>query len=259
MIRTLPELARAWWSLEEDWPDRSVRTYLHARPLAPVYRVLSRWDEEKRVNALARMVMTVSDRLHRLARVWQEWEEFDPGAFFDLYPEQVEALVSIRSSHHRVVVTFFTDVLIPAFQDAESFWVEEVVPALHVAQPMLLGNGRGNADPAGETWARLVAHELGPEMERRLYRAAREIQAVRDRLYEWGCVSFLATNTSGMNGRTRGQGGGTRHRTYIRERLALVPTLTMTLSFSTHAHAQQARLRALRRWLKRDWHRSRAR
>ncbi len=258
MIRTLPELARAWWLLEEDWPEGSVVKRLHRRPLTPVYRVSSRWDEEKRLNALARMVMTLSDRMSRLPHIWKEWDVFDPGAFFDLYPEQAEILVDIRSSHRYVRVRFFTDVLIPAFQDVETFWVEEVVPALHVAHPVLLGKGRGEMDPAGETWAHLVARELGPEMERRLYRAAQEIQAIRNRLYEWGCVTFLATGTFPYNGHRPKEGSPARYQAYLRQRLRLIPTLTLQITFSLHAQERHARNRALRRWLKRNWHRSRA-
>ncbi len=257
MIRTLPELARAWWLLEEEWPGISTTKRIHTRPLAPVYRVKSRWSEERRVRALAQAIGVINDRLSRLPRVWHEWEEFDPGAFFDLYPEQVDVLVDIQASRRRVRVTFYADLLVPSFQEAETFWVNEVIPALHVAQPSLLAARPTGEDPASEVWAQLVARELGPEMEQRLYRAAQEIQAVRNLLYERGDVTFLATmvDVGDRERLPRPVRGG---QALLAERLRLIPTLTLQLTFPTNLREQQARGQALRRWLRRSWHRSRA-
>jgi len=204
------------------------------------------------------MIITLTDRLSRLPRVWNEWEEFDPEAFFDLYPEQAEVLVDIRETRNRVRATFFADVLVPTFREAEIYWLEHVVPALHVAQPVLLGQGAQRMDPASETWANLVAYELAPEMEEHVYRAAQEIQSVRELLYEWGDVSFLTTAAGGRERRRLLQSSNGHMSPRLKERLRLIPSLTLELTFVTNVPEQLARQRALWRWRRRRWRRSRA-
>lgn len=259
MIRTLPELARAWWTLEDRWGDGSSVRQVMRRPLAPAYRLPPHVLGQKRVEALARIVRLVADRLSRLPRVWEEWDVFAPDAFFDLYPEQVDVLVDIVQSRSQVKVSFYTDVLLPAFQEAEQFWVEQVVPALHVAHPVFFGNGKEPPDPAGLTWAEEVARDLGPGMEERLYRAAREIRTVRDLLYDWGVVDFLVT-TASWEERYRVALSRNGHvDTSVWKRLQFVPTLTLEMSFSLVPPEQRTRRRALLRWQRRSWHRSHAR
>ena len=260
MIRTLPELARAWWTLEDRWPNTSSTQRLLQRPLAPAYRVRDQGEEEERARFLARSVSVLADRLSRLVRVWEEWDEFDTPAFFDLYPEQAEVLVAIRQTRTVVRVTVFADVLSPAFRKAELFWTEHIVPALHVAQPALFGSPPAKmADPAGETWAHLLAKELGPEMERRLYAAAREIERARHLLYEWGLVDFLVTSAA-WEERYRVAASRNGHvDARLWERLRLVPTLTLEIAFSLVPESARLRRRALMRWYRRPWSRSRAR
>ncbi len=228
------------------------------RPLAPAYRISARQEQNRRVRSLARMMTVLTDRMSRLPSAWNEWEDFDPGAFFDLYPEQAEVLVDIRETRHWVRVIFFADVLVPAFREAEVHWMEHVVPALHVAQPVLLGQGQQHLDPASETWADLVAYELAPEMEEHLYRAAHEIQSVRELLYDWGDVTFLATAAGGREHKRVIHSGNGHMTPRMKERLHLIPTLTLELTFSPNASAQTAKQRALLRWKKRSWSRSQA-
>ncbi len=261
MIRTLPELARAWWTLEDRWPNTSSTQQLLRRPLAPAYRVRAQGEEEERARFLARSISVLVDRLSRLPRAWGEWEEFDAAAFFDLYPEQANVLLSIRETRSAVRVTAFADVLSPAFQEAETYWVEHVVPALHVAQPALFARaGAGSEmDPVGETWAEMLAREIGPEMERRLYRAAREIERARALLYEWGLVDFLITSAA-REERYRVAASRNGHvDARLWERLRLVPTLTLEIAFSLVPESARLRRRALMRWYRRPWSRSRAR
>ena len=258
MIRTLPELARAWWTLEAQWPIVSSSKQLRSRPLVPAYRVPTQRGETAKLHALARIVNVLADRLARLPRAWTEWDTFDPGAFFDLYPEQVEVLVSVYQTRHQVQVTVYADVLMPAFQEAEIYWTETVVPALHVAQPALFGRANGHTDPASETWARLLAENIGPEMEQHLYRAAQEIQRVRDLLYEWGVVDFLVTSAAREERYrvARSHNGHVDARTW--KRLQLMPTLTLQLTFTPQTEEVRLRRRALLRWQRRPWGRSHA-
>ena len=260
MIRTLPELARAWWTLEDRWPNTSSTQQLLQRPLAPAYRVRARGAEEERARFLARSITVLVDRLARLPRVWQEWETFDAAAYFDLYPEQVDVLLTIRETKRLVRVTAFADVLSPSFQEAETYWIEHVVPALHVAQPALFATaGKEPLDGVGETWAELLASEIGPEMERRLYKAAREIERARSLLYDWGLVDFLITSAA-WEERYRVAASRNGHvDARLWERLRLVPTLTLEIAFSLVPESARLRRRALMRWHRRPWSRSRAR
>ncbi len=260
MIRTLPELARAWWTLEDRWPHNSSTRQLLQRPLAPAYRISPKLAGEMRIKALARSIAVLADRLSRLPRAWREWDEFDAAAFFDLYPEQADVLVTIRESRSRVRVTLFADVLSPAFQDAETFWVEHVIPALHVAQPALFGPTDERVVERVEIeWAELLAGEIAPEMDRRLYGAAQEIERVRDLLYDWGLVDFLVSSAAWKE-RYRVAASRNGHvDSRLWERLRLVPTLTLEIDFALVPERARLRRRALMRWHRRPWHRSRAR
>ena len=248
-------------TLDTRWPVTSSTRRLLRRPLVPAYRVPAHLPEDRHPEALARIVALLAERLARVPRVWPEWEDFDAGAFFDLYPEQAEVLVDIRQTRTQVTITLYPDVLVPAFQEAETFWAEHVLPALAVAQPALFppnGHARGRSDPASDLWAEELARHLGPEMEARLYRAAQVIQTIRERLFDLGSVDFLVTSAvreerdrvaRSLNGATAGR---------IWERLRLLPTLTLQLAFSSQGDLVRRR-RALQRWRQRPWSRSHAR
>jgi len=258
MIRTLPELARVWWTLEDAWPGTSTARVLLARPLASTYSVSAAWPEDRRVQAAARAVQVMADRLSRLPHVWDEWDPFDPGAFLDLYEEQADVLVSIRQTHNRVQVFLFVDLLVPAVQAAEIYWSEQVVPALHVAQPVLFSRN-GTPDVVSHTWAELVAREVAPEMETRIYAAAQEIRWIRETLYQQGDACFLGTSASLEERYRVSRDSNGRLDNRLWERLQMVPTLTLELTFVPGGSPEMLRRRALRRWRGRPWRRCHAR
>jgi len=258
MIRTLPELARVWWTLEDTWPEVSSARQLLCRPLVPAYKVNPSWPGEKRVQAAACAVRILADRLARLPRVWAEWDVFDAEAYFDLYPEQARVLVTLHQTRHKVQVMLFADLLVPGFREAELYWVEKVVPALHAAQPALFSRD-GHPDDASHAWAEWVAREVGPEMEARLYAAAAEIRHVREVLYEQGDVGFLAASASLEERYRVSRLGNGRVDVRLWQRLQMVPTLTLELTFMPGVREEILRRRALRRWRHRPWHRSHAR
>lgn len=257
-IRSLPELAQAWWTLETRWPGTSsVRRFLQ-RPLVPAYRVNPHLPPEKRQERLARVVNLLADRLARIPKVWHEWEVFDPEGFFDLYPEQAELLVEIRETRSQVHVSIYADLLSPAFQEAERFWAERVLPALHVAQPALFPRNGTPAEPVSDEWARDLARTLAPQMEERLYQAAVELAGVRDILYSWGSVDFLITSAAREERERIARSMDGRIASEVWERLRLVPTLTLQLTFASQPEAVRRR-RRLQRWRRRPWSRSHAR
>ncbi len=258
MIRSLPELARAWWTLDAQWPGISSTRRLLERPLVPAYRVPSGLSVEAQRERVARVINLLADRLARVPKVWHEWDVFDVEGFFDLYPAQAEVLVEIQETRSQVIVTLYADVLCPAFQEAEIFWSERVVPALHVAQPALFSRNGQPADPASDAWVEELAHHLAPEMETHLYRAAEEMNAIRDILYRWGSVDFLVTSAAREEREriTRSLDGQVATRVW--ERLRLVPTLTLQLAFTAHSEHVRRR-RALLRWRRQSWDRSHAR
>ncbi len=258
MVRSLPELARAWWTLDVRWPVVSSTRRLLERPLVPAYRVPHGLPAAEQRERVARVINLLADRLARVSKVWREWDVFDVEGFFDLYPSQAEVLVEIQETRSQVMVTLYADLLCPVFQAAETFWTERVLPALHVAQPVLFSHNGQSPDPAGDMWAEELAHHLAPEMERRLYAAAEEINAIRELLYRWGSVDFLITSAAREERERIARSLDGQVASRVWERLRLVPTLTLQLAFAAQPeHAR--RRRALLRWRRQSWRRSHAR
>jgi len=73
------------------------------------------------------------DHCHRLSTAFREWQEFDPSPFFDLYPDQAEMLVRQEKGKYYTRVSFCGDMLIPAFQAAETYFVETFAPTYQSA------------------------------------------------------------------------------------------------------------------------------
>ncbi len=112
----------------------------------------------KEAEAMVPVYRRLIDHCHRLPAAFQEWQEFDPSPFFDLYPEQAEMLVRQEKGRHYTRIAFCGDMLIPAFQSAETYFVETFAPAYRLAH-------QGSRSDA-ETQA-AYATEVEPEMVRR--------------------------------------------------------------------------------------------
>ena len=170
-IRSVPSLAahirnvqreRVYDSSAQACPAAGlVRTYHPAKldellDARPSISVLNR-----EADAMAHVLRRLSDHLQRLSHAFGEWQNFDAGAYFDLYPKQAEVLVNTRAMGRMTRITFFGDLLIPRFQLAEHYFVETFAPSYRAAFPV--GREPDRQGPAMQ----LFRDEVEPEMARR--------------------------------------------------------------------------------------------
>lgn len=204
--------------------------------LVPMYRVNGGHSAVGEVEAAARVVSEVVERMRRLNGAYGEWQQFDIPAYFDLNEQQAACLVRISERVSTVHITFYADLLLPSFQQLLHYWVDTFVPAyaqlgesaeryehfLTAVQPTLI-----------EQWQRV----LGIVLQTRRFLLAD--------------VSFLAAN-GGQEERARWrhwwqQSPAPGLDPRLMPELGQLPTLTLSLDFPLPAHRQPHRLRRLRR------------
>ena len=112
----------------------------------------------KEAEAMVPVYRRLIDHCHRLPTAFREWQEFDPSPFFDLYPEQAELLVRQEKGKHYTRISFCGDMLIPAFQSAETYFVEIFAPTYQA----LYCSGQSDSHIKEQ-----YAGEVEPEMVRR--------------------------------------------------------------------------------------------
>ncbi len=136
------------------------------------------------ISRLADAVALLAERLDRLPSAYHHWQMgesgFEAGAYFDLHPLQVEAMVRTEILGATLDVTLHADLLSPAFRSAERFWAEHFCPAYHASSP-------GGDDAYSENFRQHIL----PAMQRRLEMASSEIAAAGALLFERGDVTFL--------------------------------------------------------------------
>ncbi len=112
-----------------------VPTY-YPRALASQSRTVTTLSSlNQEADTMVQVFRRLIDHLHRLVHAFAEWPEFDPGAFFDLYPHQANLLVDLKIQPHTTRIVFCGDLLIPRFQRAEAYFVNVFTPAYQAAFP----------------------------------------------------------------------------------------------------------------------------
>jgi hypothetical protein len=149
-------------------------------PLVPAYRVPVHGSRARRCHRLAEAVALLAERLHRLPTAYRHWQHFDPGAYFDLRPPQVRAMVRSECLGATLDVTVYADLLSPAFRIAEQFWAEHFCPAYYAGRY-----------PRYSAFAEHLTRQVLPALERRIEQAREEIAAAGELLFERGDVPFL--------------------------------------------------------------------
>lgn len=139
LIRSIPALAAHLRSVDRRSVSASVADICPCAALVPTYhpaglgKTRSGEKSPKQIRREAEAMVPVYRRLinlcHRLPAAFREWQEFDPSPFFDLYPEQAALLVRQEEGSTFTRVSFCGDMLIPAFQAAERYFVETFAPA----------------------------------------------------------------------------------------------------------------------------------
>jgi hypothetical protein len=195
----------------------------------PAYRAPERQQQQKVARLMAQGVKILAERLHRLPQAYPHWARFDPSAYFDLHPRQVDALLRIEVLGATLDITIYADMLSPAFRRAERFWAREFCPAYFAA---------GQQDAFDDHfWQRTL-----PAMQRRLQSAREEISLAGNLLFGLGDATFLSA-TAAHDERAYHQ-----HRipddTHLLSIYHDLPTLTLRRSYDilemmqTAAHAQ---------------------
>lgn len=253
-IVSIPGLAAALRSTDRWHFLRSTTQSLHSASLAPVYQIGSagkavdslQLTVEEEVAAAVESLQPITDRLRRLAMAYGEWAEFDPDAFFDLFPAQSRCLVRVSEGVRTVHVSFYTDLLLPSFQQTERFWSHSFVPAYQAARPGIL-------DLESESpFLRHFRQEIHPQLVTCWQRTLTVAEGVRQLLTN--DLAFLAT-LAGEEERYRwraywGQAAPGLDPSLLSE-LAQLPTLTLSTTFPLPAYRQPGRTRRLRRtWLR---------
>ena len=149
----------------------------------PAYRAPERGNPQVIARRIAEGVGILAERLHRLPHAYPHWHPFDPAAYFDLYPEQVAALVRIERLGATLDVTIYADLLSPAFRRAERFWATEFCPAFFAA---------GQKDAFEQHFQQRTL----PAMQRRLQEAREEIARAWDILSSRNDLTFLSVSAA---------------------------------------------------------------
>ena len=149
----------------------------------PAYRAPEQADKAVIARHIAEGAAVLAERLRRLPRAYPHWHRFDPAAYFDLHPHQVEAMVRIEALGATLDVTIYADFLSPAFRRAERFWAREFCPAYFAA---------GERDVFDvHFWQRIL-----PAMQRRLQEAREEIALAGEALFNRGDMTFLSVSAA---------------------------------------------------------------
>lgn len=168
LIRSIPSLAAHLRSVHTRRVQDSAAKICPCPSLVPSYhpaglgklRVGEKSPTQLRqeAEAMVPVYRRLIDHCHRLPSAFQEWSVFDPSPFFDLYPEQAKLLVRQEEGKHFTRISFYGDMLIPAFQFAETYFVETFAPSY------LAAHGKNSSETGdGDIYARQVE----PEMVRR--------------------------------------------------------------------------------------------
>ena len=231
------------WRFASSTADRLQPSKLaHIYRLAPHSATASGLSVEEEAGSAAHVVDQIMDRLRRLAGAYGEWQHFDIGAFFDLFPHQAELLVQVSERVSTVHVVVHADLLLPAFQTAERFWSRRFLPAYQAAGPAL-------REERGGPFAHTFRTEVQPHMVDLWQRTLAVVHATRAILTQ--DLSFLAASggeAERYRWRNAWQIAPPSHLDpALLPGLDALPTLTLSATFPLPTSRQPGRVRRLRR------------
>lgn len=238
-INSAPALATALRSMDERFSAPPGQSLGRGEMLVPMYRISNPavpLSVAQEAEAVAYLISNVADRLRRLGAAYGEWDAFDAPAYFDLSIAQTEQLVKLTERVNTVHVTFFIDLLLPAFQQAVTWWAQEFLPAYQqrYEQPALAPDFFQRIQPAMvEHWQHLaqvmqqtrtlLSNDFG-------FLATNGAQEERERWRRW----WSNSPAPALDPR-------------LLPELSRTPTFTLSFDFPLPAYRQPDRLRRLRR------------
>jgi hypothetical protein len=241
-ILSLPALAAALRTTGQEQLKPAPSRPFTARELVPMYRIGGR-TASREIQDAVHVIEQLTDRLHRLADAYGEWQEFDAGAYFDLSPHQVQGLIHLTERVATVHITISADLLLPSFRRAATYWAAQYSAAY--AALFVPAYVSGNA-PAYDDDFLL---DTQPDMQALWQRTRQVITATRSALKN--DAAFLSTDAISEE--------QARWRSYWTEKAGRgidpallppvheVPTLTLSHEFPLPPSRQSGRVRRLRR------------
>lgn len=233
-LRSLPALGAALRQMNANFVYFSTIPLPARHTIPPMYQVRAGIDDEE-CEAAVRLVGEVTERMRRLMTAYGEWREFDVPAYFDLPTDFSEQLVRVVERVSTVHIIFFTDLLIPSFQQAVQLWETHFLPAYQLRHQ--------TADSY-----RYFFEEAQPAMDRAWHNAIHIIRQSRTQLID--DIGFFTT-TGADDERMRWQTLWEQPpvaelEPRLAPPLATIPTLTLALDFPLPAQRQPERIRRLR-------------
>ncbi len=125
MLVSAPALAAALRAVDQ-LPGGAFQPALHLDELVAMYRIEAGAGE---VASALRVLGDVGERLRRLGAAYGEWQRFEPEPYFDLRPHQAAELLHISERVTTVHAVCFADALLPSFQAALAYFLDDFVPA----------------------------------------------------------------------------------------------------------------------------------
>lgn len=249
-LPSIPALAAALRCSQRPLPAAvSARRMLRQDPVVRMYAIAGDGVDEE-AQAAVHVLLSVAERLRRLGEAYGEWKEFDAGAYFDLTENQTAQFVRVVERVTTVHVVFFADLLMPSFQQAQTYWLEEFQPHyLDVCAHLQHGD-------APQETVLTFTEQSQPRMVEQWTRLLQVTHASRMLLGEE--IGFWAANGGGEE-RARWrwawqQAPASGIAPELLPALSQVPTLTLAVDFPLPAYRQPGRLRRLRRLqARRQW------
>ncbi len=228
MFRSFPALRQALSRMEQIEPVESAAAAFEGADLVPAYAVPGDGCVEEEAKALAAAVAILAERTVRLEMVYEQWQPFEPGPYFDLCPSHVALICDLEERGSLVHVRLYADLLSPSFRAAERFCVEQFLPIVRASQ--------ADVPLRRATWAHELHERAWPILQERLIRAEQVIDQAVDSLTQAGHVSFMVAWGAAEE----------RRRTSPRGR---APTLTLDFTFPLPLSRRHHRREVLRRRL----------
>jgi hypothetical protein len=165
MPNSLPALVAGILASDHVWAVRSCARRFERAPLVPAYQVDAGLPLADQAEQAAQAMIELSQKLFRLEEAYPNWPVFEPGPFFDLYPDHLHDFCRAEETRRVVRVRIYADLLLPAFRDAERYWIDSFLPAYHAGH-------NGHVMDAFRTH---LVEETMPAMERLLDEAEQTI------------------------------------------------------------------------------------
>lgn len=171
MPYSLPALAASILQSHTAWHERSAAAWFESAPLVPAYQVDGNLTSVEQQRQAAQAVLELAQKLERLSSAYGKWATFAAGPYFDLYPAHAARFCRFEQTQHAVRIRLYGDLLLPAFRQAELYWVENFLPAYHA--------GVGAADSVFRAY---LVEDVMPQLAQQLSAVEQAIQGVLDLL-----------------------------------------------------------------------------